>query len=287
MAITGFSIFTLIVFFGVSESRQDPLLHVSRCSRRQRSSSLTHKSILSHLTDILVVFPFDIPIPFFLSRPIRKTLESLRILNPIPPPPRPIHGKPSSPPPSTPNTETTPNANPTSKLNPNTYTNDTETSNGENATDDVGQPAFSTSHNGKEEQQRWIFHMDLTTAPVIGVLLLLATTSIGGDVLRNGIVGTNGVKPYDIMTLFLSLVSEGLELSLLLIRRKTSEIFEQGETADSYITYVHVPRPTYPSLSIVPVCFVISHSPSLSKEVDPVLVFISSSTSSSSSLVLL
>lgn len=58
-----------------------------------------------------------------------------------------------------------------------------------------------------QEDERVHFNLGLTTAPVIGVLLLLASTSIGGQVLRNGIVGIQGVKPYDIMTLFISLVS--------------------------------------------------------------------------------
>lgn len=58
------------------------------------------------------------------------------------------------------------------------------------------------------EDERAHFNLGLTTAPVIGVLLLLASTSIGGQVLRNGIVGIQGVKPYDIMTLFISLVSD-------------------------------------------------------------------------------
>ena len=57
------------------------------------------------------------------------------------------------------------------------------------------------------DEERVYFTLGLATAPVIGVLLLLASTSIGGQVLRNGIVGVQGVKPYDIMTLFISLVS--------------------------------------------------------------------------------
>jgi hypothetical protein len=47
----------------------------------------------------------------------------------------------------------------------------------------------------------------LESAPVIGVLLLLASTCISGNVVRSGIVGSGGVRPYDIMTLFLSFVS--------------------------------------------------------------------------------
>lgn len=46
--------------------------------------------------------------------------------------------------------------------------------------------------------------LGLETAPVIGFLLLLASTCIPGSVVRDGIVGNGGIKPYDILTLFLS-----------------------------------------------------------------------------------
>lgn len=73
-----------------------------------------------------------------------------------------------------------------------------------------GDPAAATvapTDRRFQEDERLHFNLGLTTAPVIGVILLLASTSIGGKVLRNGIVGIQGVKPYDIMTLFISLVS--------------------------------------------------------------------------------
>ncbi|WFD42132.1 hypothetical protein MPSI1_000771 [Malassezia psittaci] len=43
------------------------------------------------------------------------------------------------------------------------------------------------------------------TAPVLGVLLLLAATCIGGAEVRAGIAGESGVLPYDVLALFLSL----------------------------------------------------------------------------------
>jgi hypothetical protein len=62
--------------------------------------------------------------------------------------------------------------------------------------------------DGKEGKgRRMYFKLGLETAPVIGVLLLLASTCIPGSVVRDGIVGSEGVRPYDIMTLFLSFVS--------------------------------------------------------------------------------
>lgn len=59
----------------------------------------------------------------------------------------------------------------------------------------------------KDKGSRMYFKLGLETAPVIGVLILLASTCIPGSVVRDGIVGSEGVRPYDIMTLFLSFVS--------------------------------------------------------------------------------
>ncbi|OCF55111.1 hypothetical protein L486_07222 [Kwoniella mangroviensis CBS 10435] len=50
--------------------------------------------------------------------------------------------------------------------------------------------------------KRLYFPLDLRTVPVIGVLLLLASTCIPPEVVRRGIVGSGGIKPYDVMTLF-------------------------------------------------------------------------------------
>ncbi|KIV89370.1 hypothetical protein PV10_08944 [Exophiala mesophila] len=47
--------------------------------------------------------------------------------------------------------------------------------------------------------------LSLTTAPVIAVILLLATTTINGSTIRLGIVGDENVKPYDVLVLFISL----------------------------------------------------------------------------------
>lgn len=57
------------------------------------------------------------------------------------------------------------------------------------------------------EEERLHMPLDLRTAPVIGVLLLLASTCIPGGVVRRGIAGSGGVRPYDIMVLFVCFVS--------------------------------------------------------------------------------
>ncbi|KPI38501.1 uncharacterized protein AB675_4090 [Cyphellophora attinorum] len=54
-------------------------------------------------------------------------------------------------------------------------------------------------------EQRLHFTLSLLTAPLIGVLLLLATTTINGSTIRLGIVGDENVKPYEVLVLFISL----------------------------------------------------------------------------------
>jgi len=53
------------------------------------------------------------------------------------------------------------------------------------------------------------FTLNIGTAPVIGVLVLLATRSIHVESIRNGFVGAplSGVEPYAVMILFFSYVS--------------------------------------------------------------------------------
>lgn len=50
------------------------------------------------------------------------------------------------------------------------------------------------------------FPLSLETAPVIGVVILLATTTIHGSTIKLGIKGDEYVKPYDVLVLFISLV---------------------------------------------------------------------------------
>lgn len=50
-------------------------------------------------------------------------------------------------------------------------------------------------------------HLNFITVPLVAVLILLASRAIDGTVLKRGIVGADGVKPINIMALFISLVS--------------------------------------------------------------------------------
>lgn len=57
----------------------------------------------------------------------------------------------------------------------------------------------------KLSRRKLYFPLSLKTAPIIGVLLLLATTTIGGSTVRLGVKGDQNVKPYDVLVLFISL----------------------------------------------------------------------------------
>ncbi|KAI1614297.1 arsenical pump membrane protein [Exophiala viscosa] len=53
--------------------------------------------------------------------------------------------------------------------------------------------------------RRLYFSLSLKTAPVIAVILLLATTTIHGSTIKLGIKGDDSIKPYDVLVLFISL----------------------------------------------------------------------------------
>ncbi|KAI5452409.1 hypothetical protein NCC49_000968 [Naganishia albida] len=136
--------------------------------------------ILFFIVNILVVFPIKIPIPYFISRPTKQLLVFLRVLAPR------AHS---------------------SVLPPERKASEEAARN-----DDPAAATPAPTDRRFQEDERLHLNLGLTTAPVIGVILLLASTSIGGQVLRNGIVGIQGVKPYDIMTLFISLAYISISL---------------------------------------------------------------------------
>ncbi|ODO03470.1 hypothetical protein L198_02317 [Cryptococcus wingfieldii CBS 7118] len=79
------------------------------------------------------------------------------------------------------------------------------TERGQENTTPEASATINSQHSPAESRvpsKRVYIPIDLRTAPVIGVLILLAF-SIPGSVVRRGIVGSGGVRPYDIMTLFI------------------------------------------------------------------------------------
>lgn len=141
--------------------------------------------------DILVVFPIRIPLPRPLTRALVTLFRKLRILN--------------TPPTSSSTSRSSPHLQASTSTTPNPPAGTAR------ATDPGGNQDQDQDQDPEEDdllEKRYHFPITLSTAPVIGVLLLLASTSIPGDVVRTGIVGSGGVKPYDIMTLFISLVSQ-------------------------------------------------------------------------------
>lgn len=56
--------------------------------------------------------------------------------------------------------------------------------------------------------------INLTTAPILAIALLWAAQCLDPAVIRNGIVGTEGVKPYNILILFFSLAYMAITLDI-------------------------------------------------------------------------
>src|ERR1700710_795587 len=56
--------------------------------------------------------------------------------------------------------------------------------------------------------------INLTTAPIIAIAILWAAQCLDPAVIRSGIVGTDGVKPYNILILFFSLAYMAITLDI-------------------------------------------------------------------------
>ncbi|KAL0069158.1 hypothetical protein AAF712_003844 [Marasmius tenuissimus] len=56
--------------------------------------------------------------------------------------------------------------------------------------------------------------LDLLTAPIITIAILWAAQCLGPEQIRNGIAGTDGIKPYNILILFFSLAYMAITLDI-------------------------------------------------------------------------
>ncbi|ORY64732.1 hypothetical protein BCR35DRAFT_295125 [Leucosporidium creatinivorum] len=145
----------------------------------------------------LVIRGIRIPLPFAISRPLLRLASLLRLIDP-PAAPTPRPSAPSPPPPSTPPVvpgESPSDSRPSLRSRSESKIGLTPSAGAEG----VEQPLESP------REKRLSIPLDLRTAPVAGVVLLLITTTIDGSVLRHGIVGEEGVRPYDVLVLFISL----------------------------------------------------------------------------------
>lgn len=137
----------------------------------------------------LILHGVKIPLPKVLSRPILKAAVWLRLLDlpqttststpsPLPESPTPVSTSSSVRP--------SPPAHSESK---------------------IGLALSSSPRDSPVEFYNRPLHipLDLRTAPFLGCIVLLITTTIDGSVVRAGIVGEGGARPYDVLVLFISL----------------------------------------------------------------------------------
>ncbi|KAK4045966.1 hypothetical protein OIV83_006477 [Microbotryomycetes sp. JL201] len=167
----------------------------------------------------LVIRGVTIPVPASVSRPLRQLLISARILDPIAASLRSSSGTLDDPATATPS-GTIPPAGKDISRSPSTLN---------------GTKGLQTREN-----PRWKLVLDLRSAPVTGVILLLITTTIDGSVLRLGIVGDESVRPYDVLVLFFSLAyistaldsTGGLRSLAFWISQKTAKAPKAGVSGD-------------------------------------------------------
>ncbi|KAJ7747968.1 hypothetical protein DFH07DRAFT_1062665 [Mycena maculata] len=62
--------------------------------------------------------------------------------------------------------------------------------------------------------RRWRIPINLNTAPILAIAILWAAQCLGPTQIRDGIVGTDGVKPYNILILFSSLAYMAITLDI-------------------------------------------------------------------------
>lgn len=135
---------------------------------------------------LVVIAPLQIPIPFAVSRPIRRAAR--RLLG---------HKQ-----------DDDGTAAPTSDA-ARKRRNSEEDAPEEQTSSPTHVAPDSSSQDVKQAEERTYLPLNHVSAPIIGCLLLLATKTIGGEQVRAGIVGEEGVEPYDVLALFISLVRAG------------------------------------------------------------------------------
>ncbi|RKO93150.1 hypothetical protein BDK51DRAFT_22873 [Blyttiomyces helicus] len=134
------------------------------------------------VVSLLCIHPIRVPIPLSLSRAVHYRWRRLLGFESIPP------------------ANTQPTASAPASAEPASLT-----------TEDRDAAAHSPPPSSPRSP-RAHFTLDHVWSPAIGILFLLATRTIGGDQVRRGIVGDQGVEPYDVMALFISLAYIAISL---------------------------------------------------------------------------
>lgn len=73
--------------------------------------------------------------------------------------------------------------------------------------------------------------------PAVGILFLLATKTIGGEQIKLGIVGEEGVEPYDVLALFISLAYIAISLDATGLLRYLAFQVCQKAGSNGYVLY--------------------------------------------------
>jgi Citrate transporter len=81
--------------------------------------------------------------------------------------------------------------------------------------------------------------INLTTAPIAAIAILWAAQCINPAVIRSGIVGTEGVKPYNILILFFSLAYMAITLDVTGVLRSAAYWVSNKGGADGWKLYFY------------------------------------------------
>ncbi|KDN46406.1 hypothetical protein RSAG8_04350, partial [Rhizoctonia solani AG-8 WAC10335] len=92
-----------------------------------------------------------------------------------------------------------------------------------------------------ETHSRPFFPVNYVSAPVFGVFFLWAAQCIDGTIVKNGIVGTAGIKPLDIMALFISLAYIAIALDATgLLRFLAFWVVSKGGSSGHLCLYLYL-----------------------------------------------
>ncbi|PGG98381.1 hypothetical protein AJ79_08889 [Helicocarpus griseus UAMH5409] len=141
------------------------------------------------ITNIIVLFPFHIPIyfPRRLANAVLEALSSLRVISPR-----------------------------QDQSLEHTSTNEKN----DNDPNDKGK---------RKPWVRWDFPMDFVTAPLIADLFLLAILAIGREEVHGGTIGANNISPLDIMIFFITLAYIAISIDASgLIRYLAFKVLQKG-----------------------------------------------------------